>query len=71
MATDTPLQLGIVGLGRMGGNIARRLLRDGHRPVGYNRDPAPVAALVAEGGVPADPARFARQITKLMQEVTG
>ena len=50
MATDTPLQLGIVGLGRMGGNIALRLLRDGHRPVGHNRDPAPVAALVAEGG---------------------
>ena len=50
MATDTPLQLGIAGLGRMGANIARRLLRDGHRVVGYNRDPAPVAALVADGG---------------------
>jgi 6-phosphogluconate dehydrogenase len=37
----------------MGGNIARRLLRDGHRPVGVNRDPAPVAALVAEGGAGA------------------
>jgi 6-phosphogluconate dehydrogenase len=47
------MQLGIVGLGRMGGNIARRLLRDGHSPVGYNRDPAPVAALVAEGGAGA------------------
>ena len=50
MATDTPLQLGIVGLGRMGSLIARRLLCDGHRPVGYNRDPTPVATLEAEGG---------------------
>ena len=53
MATETPLQLGIVGLGRMGSNIARRLLRDGHRVVGYNRNPAPVEALVAEGGTGA------------------
>jgi len=44
------MQLGIVGLGRMGSNIARRLLRDGHRPVGYNRNPAPVVTLEAEGG---------------------
>ncbi len=50
MATDSPLQLGIVGLGRMGANIARRLLRDGHRVVGYNRHPGPVEALQAEGG---------------------
>jgi 6-phosphogluconate dehydrogenase len=49
VATDTPMQLGIVGLGRMGSNIARRLLRDGHRPVVYNRNPAPVTALAAEG----------------------
>ena len=53
MATDTPLQLGIVGLGRMGANIARRLIRDGHRVVGYNRNPAPVEALEAEGGTGA------------------
>jgi 6-phosphogluconate dehydrogenase len=51
VATETPLELGIVGLGRMGGNIARRLLRDGHRVVGYNRTPEPVEQLTAEGGV--------------------
>ena len=50
MATDSPMQLGIVGLGRMGSNIARRLLRDGHRVVGYNRTPEAVEALKAEGG---------------------
>ena len=50
MATDSPMQLGIVGLGRMGSNIARRLLRDGHRVVGHNRTPEAVEALKAEGG---------------------
>ena len=53
MATDTSMQLGIVGLGRMGSNIALRLLRDGHRIVGYNRNPAPVEALAAQGGTGA------------------
>jgi 6-phosphogluconate dehydrogenase len=53
VATDTPLQLGIVGLGRMGSNIARRLLRDGHRVAGYNRSPGPAEALAAEGGTAA------------------
>jgi len=31
------IELGIVGLGKMGANMARRLSRDGHRVVGYNR----------------------------------
>ena len=53
MATDTSIQLGIVGLGRMGSNIALRLLRDGHRIVGYNRNPVPVEALAAQGGTGA------------------
>ena len=53
MATETPLELGIIGLGRMGGNIARRLLDDGHQIVGHNRTPEPVAALVAQGGTGA------------------
>ncbi len=30
MATDTPMQLGMVGLGRMGAGIVRRLMKDGH-----------------------------------------
>ena len=45
------MQLGMVGLGRMGGNIVRRLLRAGHHCVAYDRDPAPGAALAAEGAV--------------------
>jgi 6-phosphogluconate dehydrogenase len=39
------MQLGMIGLGRMGGNMVRRLLRAGHECVVWNRDPAPVAEL--------------------------
>ena len=42
-------EIGIVGLGRMGGNIVRRLMRDGHHVVGYDVNPDVVAGLVAEG----------------------
>ena len=53
MTTETPTQLGMVGLGRMGAGIVRRLLRDGHECVGYNRTPEAVAALATEGMVGA------------------
>lgn len=48
------MQLGMIGLGRMGGNIVRRLLRDGHSAVVYDRDPRAVAALVEAGATGAD-----------------
>ena len=48
MATDTPMQLGMVGLGRMGAGIVRRLLQDGHHCVGYDIHPDAVEALVAD-----------------------
>ena len=54
MATDRPTHLGIVGLGRMGSNIARRLLRDGHTCVVHDVTPSAVAALVDEGATGAD-----------------
>jgi len=44
------MQLGMVGLGRMGGNIVRRLARSGHQCVVFDQNPAAVAALVDEGG---------------------
>jgi len=47
------MQIGIVGLGRMGANMARRLLRGGHECVVYNRSPAPAEALAREGAVAA------------------
>ncbi|HTO09137.1 MAG TPA: decarboxylating 6-phosphogluconate dehydrogenase [Myxococcota bacterium] len=43
------MQLGMIGLGRMGANMVRRLLRGGHDCVVYNQDPAPIAALAREG----------------------
>ncbi len=45
------MQLGMVGLGRMGANIVRRLMRGGHSCVVFDRDPAPGAALVQEGAI--------------------
>ncbi len=39
----------MVGLGRMGANMVRRVMLDGHTGVVYNRSPEPVRALVAEG----------------------
>src|ERR1700716_1266564 len=44
------MQLGMVGLGRMGGNIVRRLARSGHQCVVFDQNPAAIAALVNEGG---------------------
>ena len=43
------MQIGMVGLGRMGANMVRRLLRGGHECVVYDRDPAPVRALEKDG----------------------
>ena len=47
------MQLGIVGLGRMGANIARRLMKDGHETVVYDRSAEAVAAVAADGGAGA------------------
>ena len=41
------MQLGMIGLGRMGGNIVRRLMRHGHTTVVYDKDDKAVAALAA------------------------
>jgi 6-phosphogluconate dehydrogenase len=43
------MQLAIVGLGRMGGNMARRLVRGGHEVIVQNRSPEPVVELEREG----------------------
>ena len=53
MPTDTPMQLGMVGLGRMGAGIVRRLMKDGHRCVGYDVSPDAVKALEADGATGA------------------
>jgi 6-phosphogluconate dehydrogenase len=48
MTTNASMQLGVVGLGRMGANMARRLIRDGHTCVVFDLDPEAVAALEME-----------------------
>jgi 6-phosphogluconate dehydrogenase len=47
------MEAGFVGLGRMGANMARRLMAGGHRVVVGNRSPEPVEQLAAEGAIPA------------------
>ncbi len=47
-------QLGMVGLGRMGANMVRRLMRDGHECVVYDVDPDAVKQLASEGAVGAE-----------------
>jgi len=47
------MDVGMVGLGRMGGNMAERLLRGGHRVVGYDPRAEAVAEHARKGGLPA------------------
>ena len=47
------MRLAIIGLGRMGANIARRLMRGGHEVVAYNRHPEPVELIAREGAIAA------------------
>jgi 6-phosphogluconate dehydrogenase len=47
------MQIAMVGLGRMGANMTRRLLRGGHECVVFNRSPQQVQALVREGALGA------------------
>ncbi len=54
MTTSTPLQLGMIGLGRMGANLVRRLVRDGQSCVAYDVSPDAVARLAADGATGAD-----------------
>jgi len=47
------MQLGFVGLGRMGGNMVHRLARGGHEVVAFNRSPGPVQDAVRNGAIGA------------------
>src|SRR5208282_5278357 len=48
MTTAKPMQLGMVGLGRMGGNIVRRLVNQGHHCVVYDVNPQAVSLLAGD-----------------------
>jgi 6-phosphogluconate dehydrogenase len=59
------VQLGMIGLGRMGSNMVRRLLKDGHQCVVFDRSPKAVADLVKEKAVgAASLAEFVKTLTK-------
>jgi 6-phosphogluconate dehydrogenase len=47
------MKIGVIGLGKMGANIVRRLMRSGHECVVFNRTPAKVSELAAEGAIAA------------------
>lgn len=48
------MKIGMIGLGRMGGNMARRLMAGGHQVVAYDRDADAVAKLTADGAEGVD-----------------
>jgi 6-phosphogluconate dehydrogenase len=48
------MELGMIGLGKMGGFMSERLIRGGHRVIGFDRDPAVVQKLAEKGAVSAN-----------------
>ena len=48
------MEIGMIGLGRMGGNMAQRLLLGGHHVVAYDQNPDAIAANASNGATPAD-----------------
>ena len=58
------MQFGMIGLGRMGANMARRLMRAGHTCVGYDVFPESVEKLQAEG------ATGAKSLSELVQKLS-
>jgi 6-phosphogluconate dehydrogenase len=57
------MQLGMIGLGRMGGNIVRRLMHDGHSCVVYDKSADAVKGLAGEGATPSnDLAAFVKEL---------
>src|SRR5580692_821842 len=65
MPTSKPMQLGMIGLGRMGANLVRRLMRDGHHCVAYDVSADAVKAVEADGAVGAESlAEFVAKLEK-------
>jgi 6-phosphogluconate dehydrogenase len=59
------MQLGMIGLGRMGGNIVRRLMRHGHSCVVYDKSPEAVKGLAGEG------ASASRDLTDFVKQLAA
>ena len=47
------MRIGFIGLGRMGANMVRRLVRDGHEIAVYNRTPEKTKEIAGEGAIPS------------------
>ncbi|HEX9028949.1 MAG TPA: decarboxylating 6-phosphogluconate dehydrogenase, partial [Anaerolineales bacterium] len=67
------MKLAMIGLGRMGGNMTRRLIRGGHQVVGYNQDIAPLNELAAETDLQAAfiPASSLEEVVRLLDGPPG
>ena len=61
------MQLGMIGLGRMGANMVRRLIKNGHQCVVFDANPQAVKQLAGEGAVGTNSlADFASKLTAFM-----
>src|SRR5215208_2539185 len=54
LAKTNPMHLAMIGLGKMGGNMVERLMRNGHSVVAFDRDPAVVTKYQGLGATPAN-----------------
>ena len=63
------MQLGMIGLGRMGANMVRRLMRNDHQCVVHDRDAAAVDALVREGATGAATIEHLEAVTAAQREL--
>src|SRR5712691_7998711 len=62
---ERAMQFGMIGLGRMGANMVRRLMRSGHKCVVYDRSPQAVETLAKEGAAgSASLAEFVKKLDK-------
>ena len=59
------MEVGLVGLGRMGANMSRRWIRNGHRVIGYARTAATVDGMVADGSISGGAHSLAELVGKL------
>lgn len=64
------MELGLIGLGRMGANMARRLTEAGHTVIGYTRQPEKAEALVKEGAIARGVTAFSNLVNALAKPRT-
>ena len=65
------MQLGMIGLGRMGANLVRRLVRDGHECVVFDVAPTPSTSLAAEGDAITGASSLEDFVAKLVRAPSG